>query len=210
VTRIGASKHLDACAPLHDVASGGVESVGRFRVIAIGAPQYWIDVEARMSATLSSLDNLLRRTWLECCGHLSMFEVRPFRYLPVGVGSLDPFGRREFERAMSTRIGAAFAYVGMKGVYQYDFGSTTGLGLALTAAREGRLGRAAVRIATRNNPPIWPCAVCAQPASLVCCVHETDDSAFVCEQHQRKHACKGRAFLPVVNSPRMGVCGYAG
>jgi hypothetical protein len=190
--------------------TGTSESVGRFRIGAIGAAEYWLDVEARMSATLSSLDHLLRRTWLECCGHLSMFEVRPFRYLPVGAGSIDPFGRRDSERSMATRTGDAFPFVGTKGTYDYDFGSTTALHIALTHAREGRLGRSAVRLVARNDAPTWPCGVCGKPATLICCTHERDDSPFVCAQHQQKHPCRGAAFLPVVNSPRMGVCAYSG
>lgn len=103
VTKRGVQKHLDACAPAHDLASGDQELVGRFRIAGVGSAVYWLDVEARLSATLSSLDNLLRRTWLECCGHLSMFEIGRVRFLPVGAGTLDPFGRRDSERSMSAR-----------------------------------------------------------------------------------------------------------
>jgi hypothetical protein len=192
------------------VPSAVEEPLGRFRITGLCSAAYWIDVEARLSATLSSLDNLLRRTWLECCGHLSMFEVRPFRYLPVGAGALDPFGRRDFERSMSARIGDAFSSVGTKGTYDYDFGSTTTLSIALTHARDGRLGRSAVRLLARNDAPTWQCGICGEPASLICRAHESDDSPFVCARHQKKHACSERAFLPIVNSPRMGVCAYAG
>jgi hypothetical protein len=192
------------------VSTGAFEPVARFRIGATGAAEYWLDVEARMSATLSSLDNLLRRTWLECCGHLSMFEIRPFRYLPLGAGSLDPFNRRDSGRSMATRIGDAFAVVGTKGTYEYDFGSTTMLSIALTHARDGRLGRSAVRLLARNDAPTWPCGICGKPATLVCCTHGGDDSPFVCADHQKKHRCREAAFLPVVNSPRMGVCAYEG
>jgi hypothetical protein len=111
---------------------------------------------------------------------------------------------------MSTKIGLAFSQVGAKGTYDYDFGSTTRLTLKVTAAREGRIGRAAVRVLARNDPPAWTCGACGQPATLVCCAHETDDSPFVCAVHKRSHRCPDGAFLPIVNSPRMGVCGYVG
>jgi hypothetical protein len=139
-----------------------------------------------------------------------MFEVRPFRYLPVGAGGLDPFGRRNSERSMAARIGDAFPHVGVKGTYDYDFGSTTTLSIALTHARDGRLGRSAVRVIARNEAPAWPCGVCGEPASRICCAHERDDSPFVCARHEKAHKCREAAFLPVVNSPRMGVCAYSG
>jgi hypothetical protein len=210
VTKRGVPKHLEICAPAHDLGSADQELVGRFRIAGLGSPVYWLDVEARLSATLSSLDNWLRRTWLECCGHLSMFEIGRVRFLPVGAGTLDPFGRRDSERSMSARIGDAFPHLGTKGTYDYDFGSTTTLSIVLTHSREARLGRSAVRLLTRNNPPVWPCGICGEPASLICAVHERESSPFVCALHERKHTCRDRAFLPVVNSPRMGVCGYAG
>ena len=44
------------------------------------------------------------------------------------------------------------------------------------------------------------------------CAFCGDDGGFVCEAHRASHACSedDEAFLPVVNSPRMGVCAYAG
>ena len=208
LTKRGAAAHLDTCAPGHDVGAGPVDTLLRFRIAAIGAPGYWLDVEARSSAALSSLDGFLRRIWLECCGHLSMFEIPPFRYLPAGV-ALDPFGRHDTERSMSAKIGSAFA-PGAKGTYDYDFGSTTRLTVELTRAREGRIGRAATRLLVRNDPPPVICGVCGRPATLICCAHETDASPFVCASHKKGHGCADRAFLPVVNSPRMGVCAYGG
>ena len=34
-------------------------------------PEYWLHVEGRETASLQQLDSLLRRVWLECCGHMS-------------------------------------------------------------------------------------------------------------------------------------------
>jgi hypothetical protein len=34
--------------------------------------------------------------------------------------------------------------------------------------------------------------------------------SFVCDQCQNSHECGEEMIMPVVNSPRMGVCGYAG
>lgn len=41
---------------------------------------YWLGVEAKASARLRHLDQFLRRIWLECCGHLSKFEIAGVDY----------------------------------------------------------------------------------------------------------------------------------
>lgn len=75
--------------------------------------------------------------------------------------------------------------------------------------RETASGKA-VRVVARNEPPIWPCDTCGQPATLVCAQCVYDGQAFYCAEHGPSHDCGEEMLLPVVNSPRMGVCGYAG
>ena len=205
-----AAAHLDLCAPTHDADTGKIDTLLRFKIGQTGAPEYWLFVEARAGATLSGLDTFLRHIWLECCGHLSMFSVPPYRYASVRSEFAGFMGRADTERSMSGKIAGAFSAIGVKGTYDYDFGSTTRLTIELTSARNGRIGRSAVRLLLRNDPPAWTCGACDQPATLVCCAHETETSPLVCAAHQKSHPCRDRAFLPVVNSPRMGVCAYAG
>ncbi|MHB8296607.1 MAG: hypothetical protein ACYDH5_18750, partial [Acidimicrobiales bacterium] len=38
-------------------------------------PSYWLVVEVAATATWFDLDGFLRRVWVECCGHLSCFEM---------------------------------------------------------------------------------------------------------------------------------------
>jgi hypothetical protein len=118
-------------------------------------------------------------------------------------------GRANTDRNMRVEIGEVFDRTGQKGTYDYDFGSTTRLTVERTGARRGRIGQA-VRRLVRNDPLPWTCGACGAPATLVCCAHEGNDSPFVCDAHQPDHECRDDAFWPVVNSPRMGVCGYAG
>lgn len=180
----------------------------RFRVTPAARGPWWLDVEARGTAALASLDDLLRRTWLECCGHMSQFEVGPYRY--VAGGGPSPFGRDPEERTMAAKIGNVFRRVGTEAGYEYDFGSTTMLAVELTGVRSGRVGRTAARLVARNDPPVWSCGECDAPATAICALHEGDSSPFVCRTHQKDHPCPDAAFLPVVNSPRIGVCAYAG
>jgi hypothetical protein len=186
------TRHVAGCAPEHD-ESGAREQLVQLKFDADGDPRYWLHLEARANATLKQLDSLLRRTWLECCGHMSAFRAGPS------------------ELSMGAKIGSAFSRKGSRFSYEYDFGSTTALVGQVVGTREGCPGRAPVRLLARNNPLDWHCASCSHAAVIVCpfCIYE-DDCLF-CETHAQNHSCADEeAYLPVVNSPRMGVCGYVG
>ena len=186
------ARHVAACAAAHD-ASGPQHFIVQLRVDAAGDPRYWLYVEARSDASLQQLDALLRRVWLECCGHMSAFRG----------GQHQP--------AMRSRNGVALERKGLKFAYDYDFGSTTTLSGQVLGAREGSLGRLATRLLARNDPPQWSCELCAKPATVVCPFCIGSGPWMFCEVHARRHSCaEEEAFLPVVNSPRMGVCAYTG
>jgi hypothetical protein len=118
-------------------------------------------------------------------------------------------GRREV--AMASTVSAAFLAGDRPVEYEYDFGSTTALTGAHVGERIGTIGRAPVRVLARNSPIAWSCADCAAPASVVCpfCLYSGD--ALFCSVHAAAHEhAVEEVYLPVVNSPRMGVCGYTG
>lgn len=162
------------------------------RAQASGAPMYWLDLAAAPGAKLQDVDELLRQVWLECCGHLSEFSSG---------------GHREI--SMNARIRNALGSIGSRLGYVYDFGSSTELVVGLSGIVEGHSGNA-VKIIARNEPPVWPSAVCGEPATAVCSERAYEDSGFLCTQHASSHECDEEMLLPVVNSPRMGVCGYTG
>lgn len=182
--------HLRKCLPLEDDDA----KVDGFliRVEAAGAPMYWLDIAARAGAKLKHLDALLRRTWLECCGHLSEFSASGQRRL-----------------GMSAVVETAVSSAGGRLAYEYDFGSTT----ALVISQLGPIGAVLdnpVRVVARNEPPVWACDACGEPAIAICTQCIYDERGFCCAKHAKKHSCGSDMLLPVVNSPRMGVCGYAG
>jgi hypothetical protein len=129
--------HSGTCAAAHDVGQSRATDLLTFRITAVGAPEYWLDIEADAEAALSKLDTFLRETWLECCGHLSMFSVSPYRYSSSPSDLSGFLGRANPERSMRAKIGEVFNRTGDKGTYDYDFGSTTRLTIARTGAREG-------------------------------------------------------------------------
>ncbi len=45
------------------------------------APEYWTHFEVPAAASLADVDRFLREIWLECCGHLSAFNIQGKEYL---------------------------------------------------------------------------------------------------------------------------------
>jgi len=100
--------------------------------------------------------------------------------------------------------------VGQKFSHEYDFGSTTYLSLKVMAEREGHILKEddPVTILARNVPPTFLCRVCGKPATQVASggYYDIGDEAY-CDECARKERVD---TLPIVNSPRVGVCGYTG
>jgi len=182
--------HLEACGVAERAGEPSEESV-LVRFQAEGDRRYWIVVEARARATLRQIDSVLRDVWLECCGHMSAFRIE----------------RREVPMA---RAAAGVFREGAPVSYEYDFGSTTSLVGQYVGRGSGFAGRSLVRLRAQNAPLEWTCADCAAPATLVCpfCYEE---SVVLCDTHASSHEhADEESYLPVLNSPRMGVCGYSG
>jgi hypothetical protein len=197
-------RHLSQCAYPN---GKNVAAVTQIRVDAPRTP-FWIDVDIKSNATLRELDDVLRHIWLECCAHLSAFEVGRTRYVVVMNDGF--FGPDPDERSMNARVSASLPPVGNTFSHEYDFGSTTRLRLEVVAHRAAPSRRESVRLLARNDDPIWQCRECQEKATAICgyCVYE--GNAFLCKAHIEGHECGEEAILPVVNSPRMGVCGYTG
>jgi hypothetical protein len=103
----------------------------------------------------------------------------------------------------------------MKLDYEYDFGSTTELEISVVASFPYKADKNIVLL-SRNEPLELMCVVCGKaPATQICTVCMYEEDAFFCDKCAKKHAKECEDFadyasMPVVNSPRMGVCGYTG
>lgn len=207
LSKLAMPRHLASCAPVHGSQRGKACTLFHLRVEGAGIADYWIDLEIKGSACLLSLDNLLREVWLECCGHMSAFKINKVSYVSMVD---DEFDSGLDERDMNIRISDVLM-PGQKLIYEYDFGSTTDLTLRVLGTRGGVMGKSNTTLLARNEPPVWSCDLCSEPATVVCAFCMDDGHPFSCKKHQSAHACgEGGGFLPVVNSPRMGVCGYTG
>ncbi len=200
------SRHLKACKRRKDVMEGqAVETPGEIllhlQVEGLYSPIYWLHIEVPAKATLKALDRFLRDIWLECCGHLSSFEIAGKTFLSE---RMEP-GDRSMNFALAKVVAP-----GMKFQHIYDFGTSTELLLNVISAREGQPHGKGVFVMARNDLPDIRCDACGKTATWICCQCNDEGTGHVCEECKNKHKCGEDMLLPIVNSPRVGMCGYTG
>lgn len=216
LTAGGLTRHLRSCAARRkaieqaDRGRRPVQNLYHLQVQGKYAREYWLHLEVCGRATLEDLDDYLRRIWLECCGHLSRFTIGGMFYDCTDV---DPFFGED-QGTMDVGVDRLFG-VGLAFSHEYDFGSTTHLAIKVLDQRRGRpTTKHPVALMARNihRPP--PCQTCGEPARFLCLddhYEGSDDLAgYVCEDAAAHMDHEEDGMLPVVNSPRSGVCGYVG
>ncbi len=82
--------------------------------------------------------------------------------------------------------------------------------MKVVAERVGEAQGKSIQVLARNEAPLISCEVCGKPATEVCaqCIYE--GAGWLCEACAEEHECGEEMLLPVVNSPRVGMCGYTG
>jgi hypothetical protein len=164
--------------------------------IEVEAEEMFLHLLVKGSAPMKKIDGFLRSIWLECCGHLS------------------DFGHKNFKIKMNHHVEVVLQ-TKTKIFHDYDFGSTTRVFLKGLKHYQLDLQDSLILL-SRNEPLKIMCNICKKkPAVNLCevCLYEAE--SFFCESCSAKHAKKCDDFadyanMPIVNSPRMGVCGYEG
>lgn len=207
------TRHLETCQQraIAEAKTGSrqkIQKTRKFHLVVEGRylPIYWMHLEVAASSTLATLDSFLRGVWLECCGHLSAFEIGGVRYA-VDAGMDDEWGMDE--KSMRVKIDKVLS-PGQTCSYEYDYGTTTDLKLKVISEREVEAKGKAIQVLARNNQPMILCEVCGKPATSVCSQCIYDDRGWVCGTCAEDHECGEDMLLPVVNSPRVGMCAYTG
>lgn len=209
-TRGGMYRHICSCSERKKVldAETGNKKCGYFQILLYGKfdGDYWLLIEMRDTATLEDLDQFIRDIWVECCGHLSAFDIDGEQY--ESYPDMDDWYGPP-AKSMKYKLKDVLSE-GLVMGYDYDFGSTTELVIKVLGYRSGFRREDTVTILSRNIPPEIFCSRCGRnparwisPEGFYCgdafrcdsCLEEGDDEEFC---------------LPVCNSPRMGVCGYEG
>lgn len=204
LSKAGMTKHLTTC-PQRQAAIAAAEArknsdelLFHLRIQDAYDSKFWLDLEMAGSKTLKDLDNYLRAIWLECCGHMSQFSLG------------GAFAR---EVGMKRKISEVFQYSDEL-THVYDFGTSSETVVKCVEARTGpSLTKKAIALMARNNMPEYTCIECGKPATHLCmeCIYEDQTDGTLCDKHTKNHPhdSYGEPML-LVNSPRMGMCGYDG
>lgn len=205
------NRHLSACGERQkrwQMEAGG-KQCGYFELAVYPkyGRDYWLFVEMKETATLKDIDNFLRDIWLECCGHLSEFDIEGIRY---GIESGYEALWDEPSKSMNCRLKSVLAK-GMTFDYEYDFGSTTELMITVVNYRVRAYRKEKLVILSRNDPIEYMCDTCGKaPAKFICPECYYEGCGYLCEKCATTHECGEDVLLNICNSPRMGVCAYEG
>jgi len=190
----------------HISKCGSLSGANDATVILVKSPHlraYWLCLSLSPKATLEDLDCLLREYWVECCGHLSIFEAEG------GIGYVsegwEEDGLEANTRPMSGANASKSLPAGASLSYEYDMGTTTVLEVKSLGAH-GLSSSKKIAILARNNPPAAICDKCGAKAEFIAC----DERGVFCKKCVKGIDEDEMHLLPVVNSPRTGQCGYTG
>lgn len=204
ITNSKAVKHFAICSKrlaVIKISEGKKTSIETLYHIRAQDPwngQFWLDMEMRGSATLKNLDDYLRAIWLECCGHMSQFSS----------------GSRQEETLSKKYRADEVLRNGSKLTHIYDFGTSSETSIRVVGMRKGKpVTTRPIFLMARNWMPESKCAECVKPAKKLCmeCFIDEENWRTFCDKHIRTHP-HGDYGGPVslVNSPRLGLCGYDG
>lgn len=200
----GAPKHLATCAKRQaalekvNAPKGPTEKLYYLRVHDAAGGPFWLELEMRGASTLKDLDHYLRAIWLECCGHLSQFSFG-------GWGGEEVSMKRPIQAVFQPEVELT---------HIYDFGTESVTVIKAVSVREGKpLTKHPIFLMARNLMPEAKCMECDEPATWVCieCQIEHDAPGTLCDQHAQEHPHDNYGEpMALVNSPRVGMCGYDG
>ncbi len=209
-TRTGMAKHLQTCKKRIDLCKKVTGTEKYFELMLYGKynKDYWIIIQIKENATLYSLDWFIRDIWVECCGHLSAFNINGVFY---DDDPGDDFGWDEPEEGMNHKL-KELLIQGMLFGYEYDFGSTTELTIKVLDHYSAPKQSENVVILSRNNPLEFQCSICGEhKASWIDSMDIYGENPFWCDECADKMEENEEVWLfPITNSPRMGVCAYNG
>ena len=207
------TKHLSACparrAAIEQAEQQNIPTEPLYHLFVEDAhdPYFWLHLEMRGSSTLKELDNYLRAIWLECCNHLSEFYIGGWQ-------------GKELPKSRTVRQALR---KGDQILHIYDYGDTSETRITVVSVRESKPTTPhPIVLMARNRAPDYRCTECGAPAVWWCweCLAEIGEMFCYCEAcgrtHEHEYYGSGDEesapewAMPLVNSPRMGMCGYTG
>ena len=207
----GMTRHLQSC--LAKTRQNGRFQRGQGKSIHLFVEdtyrtEYWMHLAVPETAELAEVDQHLRDVWLECCGHLSSFFIgrAEYKWHIFGTDELfSAFDERELD-TMDIELGLV-APPRTEFSHWYDYGTTTALRLRSMGELPGD-GSGRISLLARNEAPEIDCSMCGAPATWVG-PSEEDWIAMTAGLCDNCAPASGYR-LPIINSPRCGVCAYDG
>ena len=164
--------------------------------VKVEADEMFLHLLLKYGTKMKKVDKFLRGIWLECCGHMSEFYLKGIKV------------------KMSEEVQFVFE-PRAKITHDYDFGTTTRV--SITGLKHYQLNpNEDIILLSRNEPIKLMCATCKTESDVnLCSTCNWEKYSFFCKKCSKKHekVCDDFAdysCMPVVNSPRMGQCGYTG
>ena len=167
----------------------------RLRIADPYCKNYWLVAEITSEAKFKDLDYLIRKVWVECCGHLSLFG--------------DYANKVGMNRIISETLEPGNSLGDI-----YDFGSSTELVIEAVGYSYTQLNNnKKIELVAQNYLPPSRCLKCGHQATNICTSCSEEETVLVCDScakkyHDEDNEQEEHYILPLANSPRSGVCGY--
>lgn len=189
-------KHLEKHLKEVQKDAKGIDTENYCHVEVVSG-DYFLHLLVKGEAKMKVIDTFLKKIWLDCCGHMSGFSHRQFKV------SKSDFVEDVFQPRI--KIG-----------YEYDYGSATYVELKACKQFELPKQKKDILLLTRNEPLQIRCDIChTKKATSLCSCCLWEEESYFCDTCGETHGehCPDYldwAEMPLVNSPRAGVCGYEG
>jgi hypothetical protein len=203
----GFTRHIKACLKKNQDANPVSETGNKketsylIKVTDVYVPGYCLYLLIDGTVLLSTLDKYLRDIWLECCGHLSLFEINGYLYdrVPDDVEDYDMF----YKLNEVLDENSVFSY-------NYDFGTTSNLRLKVMQLFSQVYKEKGIHLVGRNIAPEAICEKCKKDADIYAADVYSNTCSYLCESCFEKEEQNAEELYAhvITNSPRMGLCGY--
>lgn len=176
VTYRTVARHVDKCMRNRIAIKGTASNDKTFLLKIKGkyTSHYFLYLLVDACVTLKELDRYLRNIWLECCGHLSCFNIKEEVYESYPDEAFNP----EEEMDIEVEVGVLF-YEGLSFTHKYDYGSTTTLELRVMHVYPSLEERKGITLLARNegqdSPRDGECGYCGPSKDIPFMEHRSTD-----------------------------------
>lgn len=195
-------RHMKNCSEMKKVIESKIKESKNVRdqfIISIkdkcNSNVYCIYVSIDASLQLHHLDRFIRDIWVECCGHISSFFIDG-----------DLYNDNSDKKYQMNVYLKDILSANKKFEYQYDFGSTTYLVLEVVDIIKVSKDFTQIEIIARNDELKHKCQSCKNEAQY----YNFNEDSWYCENCIEDDEVCEFEEIDYSNSPRDGVCGYAG